>query len=75
MDPISIAALVCGIVSAFTGAANLLKGRKKRKAAVALQNSLAVAPPQVQKEYDHDFSRTGPRFATGDGMFASCSCY
>ena len=67
MDPISVAALVCAIVSAYTGAAVLIKKKKKEKLAVALQNSLEVAPSQVQKEYDYDFSRIGSRFATGDG--------
>jgi hypothetical protein len=75
MDPISIAGLVCAIVSAFTGAASLFKERKaskkekaeKEKGAAALRKSLAVAPPQVQREYDQDFSRIGQPFAIGDG--------
>jgi len=75
MDPISIAGLVCAIVSAYTGAASLFQARKARKKervekarkAAALRKSLAIAPPQVQTEYDHDFNRIGQQFATGDG--------
>ncbi|PMD30247.1 hypothetical protein L207DRAFT_573689 [Hyaloscypha variabilis F] len=76
MDPISIAGLVCAIVSAYTGAASLFQARKARKKervekarkAAALQKSLAIAPPQVQTEYDHDFNRIGQQFATGDDI-------
>ncbi|KAE9375165.1 hypothetical protein N431DRAFT_402497 [Stipitochalara longipes BDJ] len=76
MDPVSIVGLVCAIVSAFTGAASLFKERKarkrgrteKEKSAAALQKSLEIAPPQVQREYDDDFSRIGERFATGDDI-------
>ncbi|KAN0113277.1 hypothetical protein V8E51_006228 [Hyaloscypha variabilis] len=76
MDPISIAGLVCAIVSAYTGAASLFQARKARKKervekarkAAALRKSLAIAPPQVQREYDHDFNRIGQQFATGDDI-------
>lgn len=68
MDPFTITALVCSIISAFTGAAQLFQGRKKKdEAAVSLQRSLEIAPPQVQREYDDDFRQLGARFGTGDG--------
>ena len=57
------------------GAASLFKERRSRKkdkveskrAAAALRHSLAVALPEVQREYDYDFSHLDQRFATGNG--------
>ena len=75
MDPISILSLFCAIVNAFTGVASLFNERKARKkqklqnerAAAALRHSLAIAPPELQQEYDHNFGRIGEPFAIGDG--------
>jgi hypothetical protein len=72
MSGLEVVGLVCAIVSAFTGAAALIRKRKakKEKQAVqeALEQSLALGPPSVRGEYDHGFARLGPRFARGDGV-------
>lgn len=33
-----------------------------------LRQSLGHGGPMVQREYDRDYARLGPRFAEGDGM-------
>ena len=74
MSGIEVVGLVCAIVSAFTGAAALLKKRKAKKEAkrLAVEQSLAIGPPTVQGEYDRDFARLGQKFAKGDGESTSC---
>jgi hypothetical protein len=78
MSGLEVLALVAGITSAFTGTASFLAERKKRKAEKAcakaeqlerLQTAVIAAPPQIQNEYDRDFARIGPKFATGDCEF------
>jgi hypothetical protein len=78
MSGLEVLALVAGITSAFTGTASFLAERKKRRAEKArakaeqlerLQTAVIAAPPQIQNEYDRDFARIGPKFATGDCEF------
>ena len=72
MSGLEVVGLVCAIVSAFTGAAELIRRRKAKKtknAKEAVEKSLALGPPTVRGEYDHGFARLGPRFAKGDGEF------
>ena len=72
MSGIEVVGLVCAIVSAFTGAAALLKKRTAKKEDAkrereAVEKSLGIGPPTVQGEYDRDFARLGPIFAKGHG--------
>lgn len=72
MSGIEVVGLVCAVVPAFTGAAALLRKRKAKKEDAerkrqAVGKSLAIGPPTVQGEYDHDFARLGLMFAKGDG--------
>ncbi|KAH8719420.1 hypothetical protein GQ44DRAFT_829304 [Phaeosphaeriaceae sp. PMI808] len=77
MSGIEVVALVAAIVSAFTGTASYLKGRKKRKIEKAekkkkelskLQDAVVLAPPKIQREYNRDVARIGPKFASGDAV-------
>jgi hypothetical protein len=76
MSGLEVVMLVTAIVSAYSGTALYLKERKKKKMNKArertkglgkLRDAVIAAPPQIQREYDHDFARIGPTFATGDG--------
>jgi hypothetical protein len=71
MSGLEVVGIVCAIISAFTGAAALVKKRKAKKekkaAQEALEKSLELGPFSVQGEYDHGFARLGQRFAKGDG--------
>lgn len=80
MSGLEVVALVVGIVSAFSGTASFLSELKKRKKEKArnkaeelekLRDDVKQAPPQIQKEYDMDLARIGPKFAAGDCKFAA----
>jgi hypothetical protein len=75
MSYLEIIGLVAGIIGAFSSTGSFLADRKKRKVEKArakaeelakLQTAVVTAPPQIQREYDRDFARIGPRFAAGD---------
>ena len=77
MSGVEVVALIAGIVSAFAGTASYLKERKKRKMEKAekkkkemetLRHAVKSAPPQIQRRYDIDLARIGPKFASGDGI-------
>ncbi|KAF1841333.1 uncharacterized protein K460DRAFT_419414 [Cucurbitaria berberidis CBS 394.84] len=75
MFGLEVVALIAAITGAFSSTSSFLTMRKNRKEEKArrkveemekLQNAVALAPPQIQDEYDRDFARVGPRFAAGD---------
>ncbi|KAF2828877.1 hypothetical protein CC86DRAFT_404751 [Ophiobolus disseminans] len=77
MSGLEVVALVAAIISAFSGTASYLKERKKRKeekaeakrkAMQSLELAVISAPPQIQVEYDRDFTRIGAKFASGDSI-------
>lgn len=70
--------LVTSIVSAYSSTASYLRARRRRKKNKArkrknalgkLRDAVNTAPAEIQQEYDNDFARIGPEFATGDGQF------
>lgn len=76
MSGLEVVGLIAGIVSAFSGAANLYRDwrSKKREREKQQQNEnlsqvLVTSGPDVQRHYDDDFRRLGQRFARGDGMY------
>jgi hypothetical protein len=82
MSGLEVIGLVADIVSAFSGIASFLAERKKRKKEKTrtrseemnkLRDTVKLAPPQIQQEYDHDFARIGPKFAAGDCAYTTSS--
>lgn len=69
MSGLEVAALVCAIVSAFTGAAELLRRRKakKERKRKEVEQSLELGPRKVRGEYERGAMGWGRRFAVGDG--------
>lgn len=62
MSGLEVAVGVAGIVPAFTSAVSLyrsLKEKKKSARNTNLETSLTIGGPQVQAEYDGDFTRLG----------------
>jgi hypothetical protein len=77
MSGLKVVALVAGIVSAYSGAAQLYqnwrKERRERRRKLEnkqLQQVVSTSGPQVQQVYDQEFRRLGRRFARGDGKLA-----
>ncbi|KAH7079316.1 hypothetical protein BKA63DRAFT_263650 [Paraphoma chrysanthemicola] len=77
MSGVEVVALVAAIISAFTGTISLLKERRARKRNKTrerledmdrLRRAMIEAPTQIQLEYDYDFARIGPAFASGDAI-------
>ncbi|KUJ16995.1 uncharacterized protein LY89DRAFT_782222 [Mollisia scopiformis] len=68
LEAIPIAALVCAIISAFTGSANLLKRvpRDKRLKYHHVGKSLDHGSEKVQNDFNRYVSRLGRRFERGD---------
>ena len=74
MSGLEVVGLVAGIVSAYSGAAQLYQNwrNEKRERQRKLKNEqlrqvVSTSGPQVQHVYDQDFRRLGRRFARGDG--------
>jgi len=81
METFTIASTVASLVQAFTASVTLfrdIRAKRKEKAAQLegpkfeeLAVALTRGGPEIQQEYDEDFSRLGPRFARGDEISVS----
>ena len=82
MSGLEVAALVAGIISAYTGAATLYRkwrsdrqARRQQLQNERLDQSLVQGRADVQARYDNDFRRLGAIFARGDGTSPlHCRC-